>query len=277
MNNSGQLAFVRIHKEKSMSQQERVLLVRTIAEELKDILLPHGFVKCRSTYMRRHGDALLQYVTVISDKALCPPHVCVGIVPLYRTPAGFWRRWLPGLRSISGIGGYRIERVAGIEALSYDELTFLYRSDYHAAISFFKDMLCTKILPILEEVRSAEDVLDFMKFNPVLDPVYPQISLLLRVKEYAIVGKCLAEKVAISQKQLIQAYSLFDNGIINKAALEYHRRLDEECRSFCNHLLLAVSQYNEDQIDAELENALHAAYDELSKYSKKFVQLYPNS
>ena len=254
------------------NSEKCVRLCRTIARDFQDILSPKGFIKCGVTYLRQYGNALLQYITVSFNKASWHVEIQIGVVPLYQCPVGFWRRWLSGIRTVSGLGGYPMCRITGTEE---KVSVFCYSADYASAVADDKDTLIKCILPRLDEIRNATDVLHFIKFDPMTMPVFPNIALLLRAQKYTIVAKCLEKEIEKIEEHQKTVQHLFADGTINNAAVEYHRKFDEERLSFCQRLLSAVIHNDQECINLEFETAINAAYKELEIYSKAFVARYP--
>lgn len=251
--------------------------IRAITKELEGLLSTHGFVKCRTTYLRRHGDGLLQYIAVASDRCFYQPCIYANVTPLYQCPVSITARWLSELRCVSGLGGTPIEQIARIPADIAPDSPFPFSSDFAAAIVAVRDVLQSCILPTLENIRQPEDVLRFRKIDPTAIPSFPHAALFLRMREYVLVSSCLTRELADLEQHGATVQRLFEEGAISSAALEYHRRFDEERRLFCQRMLTAIQRNDEDSILAELNAAMHAAYQELAKYTKAFVKKSPCS
>lgn len=263
--------FVQHNDPQYRNSGKCVRLCRAIARDFHDILSPKGFIKCGVTYLRRHGNALLQYITFSFNRASWDVEIQIGVVPLYQCPIGFWRRWLPGIRTVAGLGGYPMYRIAGIED---KRSAFCYSADYASTIANDKDTLIKCILPQLDEIRNATDVLHFVKFDPMTSPVFPNIALLLRAQKNTVVVNCLEKEIEKIEEHQKTVQRLFADGTINNAAVEYHRRFDEERMVFCQRLLPAVIHNDQECINIEFEAAINAAYRELKIYSKAFVAKY---
>lgn len=271
------------------SDKEKTEIRKKIAAAIAPILDQQGFVKISTTFLRLHGDGLLQSVSVCY-RAHQEPSLQLRVNPLYNfdTP---WRYYFQGIRSHCGLEGEMIGTVAGriIQPCDNkndpsDNNSYLaYQTDIDAALVKEIELLETDTIPRLNRMIT---VLDSILLVYPDKPVYPTskaaIAYICR-KEYAKAADVYEKQLIPIRKRLDELYQI--KAMPKEKRTIYVWALTEEDlqKTIQNRekdmksVLSKIAMLRENRINdfCPLMNAsMDTAYAYLGKISKRFVQKY---
>ena len=267
-------------RDNPRTDQDKTEIRKKIASAIAPILDAHGFVKVSSTFLRLHGDCLLQSVSVCY-RAHEQPSLQMLSTPLYNFEK-WWNYYFQGIRSHCGLEGHKIETVAGLIVQRGDDNSYLaYQTDIDAALVKEIELLKTDTIPRLDRMTTGLD--SFRVLYPKMSPYDSFMALadLIRQKEYARAADLYKKRISEYQEDLDELLKVQANpdkrlnwwGTEEKLA-RVIRANEKELASLQSKL----SMLRENRINdfCPLMNAsMDEAYVYLGKLSKRFVQKYP--
>ena len=127
-------AFQHPHQAK-----ERRKIRNDIADEIEEILVNEGFVRCRTTFFRAKGDDLLQLISVRCFGTWGQPEIDVELEPLYNV-FDFVRRTMNEVVTDEGVEGKSIETIQNIQIHPIYNSYLAHKDDYMSEMKKEKEL-----------------------------------------------------------------------------------------------------------------------------------------
>lgn len=130
--------------------KERRKIRNDIADEIEEILVNEGFVRCRTTFFRAKGDDLLQLISVRCFGTWGQPEIDVELEPLYNV-FDFVRRTMNEVVTDEGVEGKSIETIQNIQIHPIYNSYLAHKDDYMSEMKKEKEIL-SKVIRNLNEI-----------------------------------------------------------------------------------------------------------------------------
>ena len=148
--------IIQWEKENPRNEKDRKAIRKAITAAITPVLTEHGFVKSVSTFLRLHGDSLLQSNSVCY-RSFEQPSLRLLATPLYDFTLD-WPRHFQGIRSDGGLEGIIAETAAGIQVQVKSRNSYLaFQSDMESAISKETELLKADTIPRLDRIQTCYD------------------------------------------------------------------------------------------------------------------------
>ena len=255
--------------------KERRKIRNDIADEIEEILVNEGFVRCRTTFFRANGDDLLQYISVRCYGMWGQPEIDVELGPLYNV-FDFVRRTMNEMVTDEGVEGESIETLQNIHIHPIYNSYLAHKDDYMSEMKKEKELL-GQVIKALNEIDDLKKYdAWFGKIVEIIDDVHDvhlaRLPYLLIYREY--------EKAV----RMMNEYRLEEEHAYQKIQAEYScgfEKIEEmlpvrfKTYQEFGELIHAIHEKNDDQIEKILNQWKTEAYHAIEKRSKTFCKKYP--
>lgn len=255
--------------------KERRKIRNDIADEIEEILVNEGFVRCRTTFFRAKGDDLLQLISVRCFGTWGQPEIDVELEPLYNV-FDFVRRTMNEMVTDEGVEGKSIETLQNIHIHPIYNSYLAHKDDYMSEMKKEKELL-GQVIKALNEIDDLKKYdAWFGKIVEIIDDVHDvhlaRLPYLLIYREY--------EKAV----RMMNEYRLEEEHAYQKIQAEYScgfEKIEEmlpvrfKTYQEFGELIHAIHEKNDDQIEKILNQWKTEAYQAIEKRSKTFCKKYP--
>lgn len=252
------------------NEKERRDIRNLIAAEITPLLIPEGFVKCCTTFLRRYGADLLQCLSINYRGTVGLPMISLSIFHLYDV-IPHWDISFIGIRTNPGIEGQSIETISGIRVDPFENSYLGFRENFDEAIAIEKELLVERILPLLNGMKTTKDYSQYVFGSKEISGP-SGISVLLHMKDYVEARKLAVAYATVCQNHLKE--SAHEYGIPIKEVRQLIPWLSKH-QTICQDIIQAIDKGDETYIEMLMNDSQSAAYDALQKYSKAFAKKYP--
>lgn len=252
--------------------KERRKIRNDIADEIEEILVNEGFVRCRTTFFRAKGDDLLQLISVRCFGTWGQPEIDVELEPLYNV-FDFVRRTMNEVVTDEGVEGKSIETIQNIQIHPIYNSYLAHKDDYMSEMKKEKELL-GQVIKALNEIDDLKkyDAWLTKDMEEIDDQALVRLPYLLLDREY--------EKAV----RMMNEYRLEEEHAYQKIQAEYScgfEKIEEmlpvrfKTYQEFGELIHAIHEKNDDQIEKILNQWKTEAYHAIEKRSKTFCKKYP--
>lgn len=252
-------------------EKERRDIRRMIAAEIAPLLIPEGFVKCCTTFLRRYGADLLQCLSINYRGSVGLPAISLTIFPLYEVTFPHWDIAFVGIRTNPGIEGDSLETVCGIRVDPFENSYLGFRENFDEAIAIEKELLAERILPLLNGMKTTEDYFQYLYKGREVKGI-GAISIFLYKSEYAKARELTLQRIAYEQEAMEKRACERKVTVEEmKQLVPVWARIQEKCES----IVQAIDGEDTEYIEKLMNESQLSAYAALQKYTKAFAKKYP--
>lgn len=251
-------------------EKERRAIRNMIAAEIAPLLLPEGFVKCCTTFLRRYGPDLLQCLSINYRGSVGIPVISLTNYKLFNFMTS-WESSFVGIKTNPGIEGTSIETLLGIKVDPFENSYLGFRENYAEAIAIEKKLLAEQILPMLNGMRTIDDYIQHLYGDNEIRWL-DGISIAVYKKDYR-----KAQELALQRIDYIQR-SAEEYALECGAAIEEAQRLTpwmSQNQAICQQVVQAIEHGDTACLEKLMNDSQSAAYAALQKYTKTFAKKYP--
>lgn len=253
------------------TDQDRVEIRKRITEAIAPVLKENGFVKCNSTFLRLHGDCLLQSVSVCY-RAIYEPTLQIKATPVFDLRV-YWQYYFQGVRSNCGLEGTVAETAAGLQIQSVYNSYLAFPSDLDAAIEQETQLLKTDTIPCLDRTVTCYDACAlYRKEWPYLGSYVAHI----RHKNYDEALKSIRRlKESVQQHLDENLRSRASHSYYDPEALDYYIARDQKEVEKYQSMMDILEKGCINDFCPLFNQSMDEAYLNIGKVSKGFIRKYP--
>ena len=267
-------------REPPRTAQERTDIRKRITETVAPVLKENGFLKCNSTFLRLHGDRLLQSVSVCHramDRYYGQPTLQIKATAVFDFMV-YWQYYFQGIRSSGGLEGIVAETAAGLRIRPGSDNSYLaYASDLDAAIERETQFLKTDMIPLLDRTVTCYDAQAlYRKEWPYLGSYVAHI----RHKNYDEALESIRRLKESVQRHLdedlrIRAMPKASRSYYDPGALDYYIARDQKEVEKYQSMMDMLEKGRINDFCPLFNQSMDEAYLNIGKVSKGFIRKYP--
>ena len=268
-------------RQNPRSEEERIAIRKIITEAITPILTENGFIKSSSSFLRLHGDYLLQSVSVCY-RAAEQPSLQIRVEPLFNFMTT-WQCFFQGIRSSCGLEGIIAETAAGVQLQVESRNSYLaFQSDIVRGID--KEIALIKIdtIPRLNRTLTCYDM------HALYQHRQPYRGLLSFVSHIRHKNADEALKSIGEVKEKLEGHLnelLRIRAIPEKSRTIYEPYTDHELEIYIErdqndlnryqHMIWVVQNHRINDFCPMMNHSIDEAYQSIRQVSRRFVKKYP--
>ena len=268
-------------KQNPRSEEERIAIRKTITEAITPILTENGFVKSSSTFLRLHGDCLLQSVSVCY-RATEQPSLQLRVEPLFNFMTT-WQYYFQGIRSSCGLEGMIAETAAGVQVQVKSRNSYLaFQSDIGRAIDKEIELIKMDTIPRLNRTLTCYDMHALYRHR---QPYRGQVSFVSHIR-HQNAGEALESIGEIKENLEGHLNELLRiKAIPERSRTIYEPYTDHELNIYIErnrndfnlyqHMIWLLQNHRINDFCPMMNHSIDEAYQLISRFSKTFVKKYP--